>query len=161
MEFLIEFLMWNIILLMKINLDNFSFDYGTAVSKPTAKDGARSFTLDNQSRYFIKRWSIDKVIFKDSVEERCDYLIEVQKPEKWVYYWIELKGKDLVKACRQILNTIYLVNILEEADQEARVITSGTNKIDIRTLDYLKLDRLMRSKRGCLRTYTNERIETI
>lgn len=85
----------------------------------------------------------------------------MQKVEKRVYYWIELKGKDLVKACRQILNTIRLVNVLEEADQEARVITSATNKIDIRTLDYIRLDNLMRSKKGCLRTYTNQRTEII
>jgi hypothetical protein len=146
---------------MRINLDDFDFEYGTAVSKPTAKEGSRSFTLDNQSGYFIRRWGIDEVIFKNSIEERCDYLIEVQKPNNRVYYWIELKGKDLVKACRQILNTIRLANVLEEADQEARVITSGTNKIDIRTLDYINLDRLMRSKRGRLRTYTNEGIEKI
>lgn len=147
--------------LMGINLDDFYFDYGTAVSKPTAKERGRSFILNNKSGYLIRRWSIDKVIFKDSIEERCDYLVEVQKPERRVYYWIELKGKDVVKACRQILNTIRLVSVLEEADQEARVITSATNKIDIRTLDYIKLDGLMRSKRGRLRTFTKERIETI
>lgn len=146
---------------MKINLNAFAFDYGTAVSNPTANEGNRSFSLNNQSGYVIKKWSIDKIIFKDNNEERCDYLMEVQKPDKTVYYWVELKGKDVVKACRQILSTIRLVNVLEEANQEARVITSGTSKIDIRTLDYLRLDRLMRSKKGRLITYTNERIETI
>jgi hypothetical protein len=83
---------------MKINLNDFPFDYGVVVSNPTAKEGNRSFTLENLSGYVTKKWSIDKVIFKDEVEQRCDYLIEVQKPDKSVYYWVELKGKDVVKA---------------------------------------------------------------
>lgn len=146
---------------MNINLTDFPFDYGMAVSTPTAKEGSRSFSLDNQSGYLVKKWTIDKNIFKDNMEERCDYLIEIQKPDRSVYYWIELKGKDLVKACRQILNTIRLINYSEEADHEARVITSGTGTIDIRTNDYFRLDRLMRSKNGCLKVYTNKGFEKI
>lgn len=83
---------------MNINLTDFPFDYGMAVSTPTAKEGSRSFSLDNQSGYLVKKWTIDKNIFKDNMEERCDYLIEIQKPDRSVYYWIELKGKDLVKS---------------------------------------------------------------
>lgn len=146
---------------MKVNLDDYSFEYGLAVSNPTAKEGNRSFTLENNSEYVIKKWNIDKVIFKGRGEQRCDYLLEVQKPNKSVYYWIELKGKDVVKACRQILNSIRLVAIADLADQEARVLTTGTNKIDIRTLDYLRLNKLMKSKKGSLRIYTNEGLEKI
>lgn len=52
---------------MKINLNNFPFEYGAEVSNPIAEEGSRSFTLDNRSKYFIKKWSIDKIIFNDSI----------------------------------------------------------------------------------------------
>ncbi len=146
---------------MKVDLRDFPHDYGTVVSNPTLKEHNRSFTLDNRSRYLVKKWRIDKVVFKDSTEERCDYLLEVQKHDKFVYYWIELKGKDLVKACRQILNAIRLIDVSEAAEQQARVITTGTSKIDILTLDFVKLDNFMRSKKGRLRAFTNERTEII
>lgn len=145
---------------MRIDLDGFPFDYGTAVSNPTAKQGGRSFSLNNNSKHVIKRWAIDNVVFKDRQEERCDYLIKVEYAYG-VYYWVELKGQDLTKGCRQILSTVSLINVSADARQEARVITTGTNRLDIRTNDYNRLDKLMRKAGGCLRAYTKQGTETI
>ena len=146
--------------MMKIDLEKHTFDYGKVVSNPSASENGRSFTLLNNSKYCVRRWSIDKEVFKDRKEERCDFLIEVQK-NKNTYYWIELKGKDLTKACSQMLNTLKLVDTTNAVVQEARIITSGTNKIDIRTIEYQRLNRLMSETGGRLRQYTNQGTETI
>ena len=146
---------------MKIDLNAFPYDYGNKESTPNAAESGRSFTLRNDSKFIVKRWSIDKVVFKNREEKRCDYLIEVTTAIRPTYFWIELKGKDIVKACRQIANTIELVIVSNSATHEARIITSGTNKIDIRTKEFVGLDNLMRRSGGRLKTYTNEKIETI
>lgn len=145
---------------MKIDLDDHPFLYGKVVSNPCTQEGGRSFMVENKSGFIIRMWKIDKVVFRDRKEQRCDFLIKAQS-EEGIYFWVELKGKDITKACGQILNTLQWVNITKEAKQEARIITTGTNRIDIRAIEYLKLDNLMRKARGRLKTYTNYGIETI
>ncbi len=145
---------------MKVNLENFAFDYGKVVSYPTARVGSRSFTLDNKSGCIVRKWAIDTEVFKDRQEERCDYLIEVQG-NKLIFYWIELKGKDLAKACKQVLSTISLVNIPDKTRQEARIITTGTNKIDIRSKEYQTLYKLMLRNGGLLKQHTLQAFEEI
>ena len=145
---------------MKIDLQNYPFEYGAAVSNPTAKENGRSFLLENQSKLIIKKWAIDKVVFKDRTDERCDYLILVQKETSKVYYWIELKGSDIVKACKQILNTISQIEI-EVKTHEARIVSSKTPVPALRDISYIKLDNQMRKFGGCLKIYTNQGIERI
>jgi hypothetical protein len=72
-----------------------------------------------------------------------------------------LKGKDIIKACRQILNAIRLISISEAAIQYARIVATGVNKLAIRSIDYLRLDTLMRQTGGNLKTYTNFGVEKI
>ena len=146
---------------MSIELADFEFDYGTAIKVVVASEKGRSFKLENESKFIIKRWAIDKIVFKNSDEERCDYLIEVLTDESLIYYWIELKGKDIIKACRQILNAIRLINVSDEAIQYARIVATGVNRLAIRSNDYLKLDTLMRQTGGNLKTYTNTGVEKI
>ena len=145
---------------MKIDLETHPYDYGKVVSNATASEGGRTFILDNKSGYIMRRWAIDNVVFKKRVEIRCDYLIEVQK-NRLTFFWIELKGKDLAKACQQILSTINLVQIPNDTLQESRVMTTGTNKIDIRSIEYQKLDKMMRKTGGCLKSHTNKAIEVV
>ena len=145
---------------MKLNLEHYAYDYGKVVSNPSANEGGRSFTLDNKSGHKVRKWAIDNVVFSGRNEIRCDYLIEVQRT-KITYFWIELKGKDLVKACRQILNTIDLVFVPDSVQHESRVITTGTNTIDVRSIEYQRLDKLMRKGGGKLKTYTNKGTEEI
>jgi hypothetical protein len=146
---------------MSIELTDFEFEYGIAVKIAVASEKGRSFKLENKSEFIIKRWAIDKIVFKNSDEERCDYLIEVSNNEGLIYYWIELKGKDIIKACRQILNAIRLISISEAAIQYARIVATGVNKLAIRSIDYLRLDTLMRQTGGNLKTYTNFGVEKI
>ena len=145
---------------MKINLEDFGYEYGKVVSFPAASEGGRSFILDNQSKYITRKWAIDTVVFKNRAEERCDYLIEVQG-NKVVYYWVELKGKDITKACAQILNAFGLINLPTGVKHEARVVTTGVNKIDIRSIGYQKLSKLMLGTGGKLLPYTNTGTEVI
>jgi hypothetical protein len=145
---------------MKINLENFAFEYGKVVSLPTARVGNRSFSLDNKSGHVVRKWAIDDEVFKDRQEERCDYLMEVQRNDL-TYYWIELKGKDLTKACKQVLSTINLVSMPDKIQHETRIITTGTNKIDIRSKDYQLLYKLMLKHGGLLKQHTLQAIEEI
>jgi len=146
---------------MKVNLEDHPFHYGKVVSNPSASEKGRSFSLDNKSGYVVRRWAIDRVVFKDNrKEKKCDYLIEVQR-KKLTFYWIELKGKDLVQACRQVINTINLINVSFDIQQESRIITTGTNTIDIRSIEYQILDRMMRKTGGSLKTHTKMAIEVI
>ncbi|MDQ2752789.1 MAG: hypothetical protein M3R72_07180 [Bacteroidota bacterium] len=146
--------------MMKVNLNDYEYDYGKDVSNPTAEENGRSFTLQNESKFLIKKWAIDKVVFKDRIDERCDYLILIHKKTEKVYYWIELKGSDIVKACEQIMNTIKQVDA-EIKVHEARIISSKTPIPALRDITYAKLDNQMRKLGGCLKTYTNQGTERI
>ncbi len=145
---------------MRVNLNDYKYDYGKEVSNPTAEENGRSFTLQNESKCIVKKWAIDKVVFKDRIDERCDYLILVHKKIEKVYYWIELKGSDVVKACKQILNTIHQIEV-EGRVHEARIVSSKTPAPALRDITYIKLDNQMRKFGGCLKTYTNQGTERI
>lgn len=146
---------------MKINLDNYSFEYGKAVSKPTATENGRSFSLINESGCVVKKWAIDKVVFKDRNEERCDYLLLVERKDDNIYYWVELKGSDIIKACRQIWNTLNIIDVNEGRKQEGRIITTRTPAPALRDAVYIKLNRHIRVLGGHLKIYTNQGTETI
>ena len=142
-------------------MDDYPYEYGKVVSRPTAEEGRRSFSLDNESKLVIKKWAIDKVVFENRIEERCDYLVLVERVSSNIYYWIELKGSDVVKACRQILKTVELVTVNENAVQEARIITSKTPVPALRDINYLKLEKQMLKLGGRLKVYTNQGSEKI
>ena len=146
---------------MKINLEDYAFEHGKVVSNPTAEENGRSFILQNDSKYIVRKWAIDKVIFKNRDEERCDYLLLIENKQNNVYYWIELKGRDINKGCGQILSTICLINTEGNAVQHARVISTGTIAPALRNNNYKKLDNFMRVSGGKLQVYTNQGIERI
>jgi hypothetical protein len=88
-------------------------------------------------------------------------LFLVERCSSNVYYWIELKGSDVVKACRQILKTVEMVAVNENAVQEARIVTSKTPVPALRNFNYLKLEKQMLKLGGRLKVYTNQGSEKI
>ena len=49
---------------MQINLSDFESGYDKVVSNPSAEENGRSFTLINKSKFKIRKWAIDKDVFK-------------------------------------------------------------------------------------------------
>lgn len=74
--------------------------------KVVSKESGNEHILYNNNEYPVFQYHIDGGIITGSQGERCDYILEVQKPEKGLAYIIELKGSDLNKALSQIENTI-------------------------------------------------------
>ena len=134
---------------MKIELSNYRDEYESKiVPLPTAKEKGRSFTLDNQSAFLVKKWAIDKNIFKNKPEKRCDYLLLVERKQKPIYYWIELKGSDIIEACRQIRSTIENIYVEKDAILQARIITTRVYTFDLREKDYKKLEAIIGKSKG-------------
>lgn len=67
-------------------------------------ENGRSFRLHNPQKRQIDEVKVDGCLMPDT-KERCDYLFAITEPEMCVYY-VELKGKDVIKAVSQINSTI-------------------------------------------------------
>ena len=146
---------------MSTNLDDYEYDYGKAVSYPAAEENGLSFMLQNDSKLVVKKWAIDNVIFKDRKEKRCDYLLFVKGTDVDIYYWIELKGSDVIKACEQILSTISMIVIDKNAIQHSRIISIRVYERDARDNTYRRLDKMMRATGGNLHIYHRYGLEKI
>ncbi len=157
----IKFLTSDLLVLMKVNLDDYEYEYGKDVSNPTVEENGRSFTLINESKFIIKKWAIDKKVFKNRTEKRCDYLLFVERRKVNIYYWIELKGEDINEAYKQILSTVSNVNIEQTAVQHARVIATKNRTPDIRNKEYFKLEEIVRKSGGKIIVRINQFSEKI
>lgn len=73
-------------------------------SKVTVKENRSRFVLNNESRYKVLRTKVDGC-FIQGHEERCDWLLSTDQPEKMAYL-VELKGKDIDKAISQLSATL-------------------------------------------------------
>lgn len=147
---------------MPINLSDYQDEYqGKIVFLPTAKEKGRSFTLDNQSGFLIRKWAVDKNIFKNRVEKRCDYLLLVEKMKKSVYFFIEIKGSDVIEACKQINSTIENIYIEKDAILQARIITTRVYAFDVREKDYKRLEGIIGKAKGKIIVRTNHYSEII
>lgn len=110
----------------------------------TVKESGRSFTLKNEASTVILKIKVDGCLIKNE-EERCDYLFEIHEPCTLVYY-LELKGKDIEKACSQLRNTIRLCqgrhkNIQRECYIVASRVPKETTKTQKFKVD-LKKDKI-------------------
>src|SRR4051794_39277486 len=129
---------------MKIDLRECKYEYGKIVSSPSVEENGRSFTLHNESKYVIWKWAIDKDVFRNKEEKRCDYLLLVDTRERKIYYWIEIIGSDIIEAFRQILSTITNISVEKTAIQQARIIATKAYVPDLRSKDYSKLEEVIK-----------------
>lgn len=74
-----------------------------------SRESGNVHILRNHDSFSVFQFHVDGKIIKDSCEERCDYIVEAQKPPRLLAYVIELKGSDLNKALDQIESTIHML----------------------------------------------------
>lgn len=82
----------------------------TSDSKIVFEENSRKIIFENPCKVNYKKVHIDGVVIND--DERCDYLLTSEDERK--EYFVELKGKDVMKACSQLKNTI--TNVGEYTD---------------------------------------------
>lgn len=70
-----------------------------------AFEKGKTYRLNNNSNYKIKKVKVDECISQNAGEKRCDYLMEIKSIKRVIF--IELKGGDLVHALRQLYSAIY------------------------------------------------------
>ncbi len=68
------------------------------------KEKSKKIIIKNVSRVRINEVKVDKCLIED--ELKCDWLYEIECDELEKIYYVELKGKDINHALKQIINTI-------------------------------------------------------
>lgn len=74
----------------------------TSDSKIVLEENCRKIIFENPCMVDYKKVHIDGVVIKEG--ERCDYLLT--SADECEEYFVELKGKDVIKACSQLKMTI-------------------------------------------------------
>jgi len=128
-----------------------------------AVENGKCYRLINSSRVEVKKIKVDKCLPQKEMEKRCDYLMRVDDQGIRRAIFIELKGKRLVDAIKQIQDTIdYLKKEFEGFQLDARIVGSGDIPKIANLPEYLKLDRTVHETNGKFIRATNRvYIETI
>lgn len=115
--------------------------------KIVVSEKGKKFQLNNRKLYKAKIVNIDDCVIKNRECKSCDYGIILD--ECLEGYLIELKGSDLKRACKQILDTVkYIKNAgyyeFEELKLFAAIVTSK-NKVPRlkQSPEYIKLSRFV------------------
>ena len=133
-----------------------------------ASEKGKTYRLENDSGLIIRKLSVEKCVARGIGEERCDYLVDVYKPEaereiliKAIF--IELKGGALVKAVNQLYSSIrFLEKEFKGGQIDARIVGSRDVPGIMNFPEYRKLAKLVNSHKGILARSTNNiYIETI
>ncbi|WP_462325627.1 hypothetical protein [Desulfoplanes sp.] len=111
--------------------------------------GKRKFVILNKNKIPVRKVDIDDcLIEKVDGQMACDYGLWVE--EKNIAYVVELKGMDVVHACRQIFETLkyvrkYHPEELEGKDIETAVVCSkySVPKLKVHPA-YVKLKKLVK-----------------
>ncbi len=110
------------------------------------KEKGRSFSLINNSNYYIKKIRVDGKLIKTG--NKCDYAIDVSKnkiTEK--IFLIELKGSDLSHACKQIHETFnYFKEYYQTNNYLFKIIVTKTKKPELNSIEYKKLKLLEKTE---------------
>jgi hypothetical protein len=108
----------------------------------------REHRANNPSGHRVLRYEIDGGMITQG--ERCDFGMGI--PDQATFYFIELKGKDLKKAVRQIISTIsVLLPILSGYIIHARVVLSRIQRPDLRSSEVIIFERTLAKQKGCLK----------
>ncbi len=119
-----------------------------------AFEKGKTYRLNNNSSYKIRKVKVDKCIAQDIGEKRCDYLMEIKSIERVIF--IELKGGDLAHALRQLFSAITLLKKeFGNFQIDARIVGSRDVPGFISLPDYLKLEKEIRFTKGKIERATN------
>lgn len=93
--------------------------------RSSCSDSGRSFSIRPKNREPYCTIKVDGCLIKANNEQRCDFIIV--DCNSGVFHFIELKGNDIGKASKQIVNTI---TIIKNKFKQAK-IELATNRIAI------------------------------
>lgn len=80
-----------------------------------------SFAIENPGKKQIGKITVDGCLINDA-RKRCDYVFEVGDPASRAIY-VELKGKNIAKACEQLGATLGYLRVRHESvNRECRVV---------------------------------------
>lgn len=122
-----------------------------------AEENGKKFEIVNKSEFQIRKVKVNFCLDQLTNEKRCDYLMSIDKVRKPVVFFIELKGGDLVKAVKQLNDSItYLKAEFSIYIINARIIGSRDVPQIIGNPDYRKLLRVTKSTSGNIKRSTNK-----
>lgn len=114
------------------------------------EENGRTYIIENTENECIAKIKVDGGLAASSREKKADYLFIRCKHN--VLYFVELKGSDVTKACKQILSTITwfqeLVGNLHNIN--ARVVSSRSSAPHLRSSYYEQLKRHCNKNNGKL-----------
>ena len=117
-------------------------------------ENGRDYRGRNPHRKTIARYHIDGGAICDDTKRRCDFACEIPAtaPATTSLYLIELKGKDLIHACEQILDTMqHLATDLSGKTVHGRIVLSRVPAPDLRSTSYMRCDQALRKRGGTLK----------
>lgn len=122
-----------------------------------AEENGKKFEIINKSELQIRKIKVDGCLNQLENEKRCDYLMSIDKSHKPIVFFIELKGGDLIKAVKQLNDSIlflksefyrYIINV--------RIIGSRDVPQIIGNPEYRKLLRVTKLSSGTIKRNTNK-----
>ncbi len=103
----------------------------------TVNQNRRKFTIQNKSALKINKVEVDGCYIKDGL--KCDYLFEIINKDIILVFYVELKGKDIEHAIKQLLSTInYCKVIHKDIEKECYIIASRVPKSSTSTQNIKK-----------------------
>lgn len=120
------------------------------------KKGKSQFLVNNPNRYNVCCLLIDGCLIESQEEEKTDFLLlkccEKEDNKTSTAYFVELKGSNLIKAVRQINNSlnILLPKLEDFSIINGRIITTRVDKIDLLHTDYKALQQRLKKLNGSL-----------
>lgn len=120
------------------------------------RKGKSQFLVNNPNHYQVCCLLIDGCLIESQEEEKTDFLL-LKCPEKdddktSAAYFVELKGSNLIKAVRQINNSlnILLPKLAEYSIINGRIVTTRIDKIDLGHTEYRALEKRLKKLNGTL-----------
>ena len=124
-----------------------------------AKERGKSYLLENESGFSIRKVKVDRCLLQAEGERRCDYLMSIDNQNNNRVLFIELKGGRLLDAVEQIFDTIlYLREEFDNYRFDARIVGNGdvpNIKLDPK---YRKLAREIIPTQGTIAISTNKKL---
>lgn len=125
-------------------------EYGKCATHSThkkivAEENGRKFIIENKTAKIVLKVEVDGCLKIEG--EKCDYLFEIINQEniEQVIY-LELKGKNIEKACSQLAATIQIFKDKhKDLKKNCYIVASRVPKIDA-TLQNLKIEFLKKYK---------------
>lgn len=106
------------------------------------------YRVENASRYPLKVYEVEGCLIKGNDQKQCDRLLWVAETQNC--YFIELKGKKILDAVRQIDHSIQQIKPPSEVRVNGRIVCSKINAPDIKSIDYKRLEVKLKQTGGNL-----------